>query len=428
MKHIYDSCILLGEKLDKQNKRIEFDIFKGGRFLSIQPGKSMEEYDNQFIATKIAQAVTNETKLYKNVIQPFVREIIDEINNNANKNALKLNKAAEYGITILDYPEITNDILKHKFFDFDPSKEYSFIKLPDMNFTPIYKNEVSIKDGSFNRMAKEIFTPLDLTEEKINHYYTFINSDPTLAHYSEITNLVKSFLYFTMISGEYPDYFQHLKRIGCAIYFLKNKMDAEIEAGALIADVVDKEIFLYGKVYETVPNKGDLTEAIFGASLENDINSSLLKSSLQNIITNKDLYEKRWEQFNIASSYEDPINKQSQMRSIIVITIEKYLNELDEDVFRFTNYEKKDLGYITYNIDQFLVKEHINLEFDALTKLIYKLMSEFIFVKTNYGQFVEIVNEILTKSNRLEMNDIITLVNAKFIVRYLMNKTKIVEL
>lgn len=427
MNHIYDSCILIGESLDKNNKKIIFDIFNGGRFLSLQPGKDMSEYDSQFIANKLAQSVTNETNLYKNNIQPFVREIIEEINKYINQNTLQFNKASEYNINIVEYPELAKDILNHKFFNFDPAVEYNNLVLPDKNMEKIYKSEIEIKDSSFNRMAKDLFTQLDLTEDKINNYYTYIYSDPTLVSHIEINNIIKAFLYFAMINDEYPDYFSYLKRIGCAISFLKNKLDLEIDNGALIASVKDKDIYLYGKVYETIPNKGDLTEAIYGASLENDINSSLLKCSLQNIISNKDTYEKRWEQYNITANYEDPLTKQRNIKSIILLTVENHLKKMDEDLFKYIDVTKEDLGKILVNTDNYLNSITIEPEFNSLSKVIYKIMSDIIFTKTNYGQFTEIANELLSKSNKLEMPDIVTLVNAKFIVRYLIGKTKIIE-
>lgn len=434
MNHIIDSCRLMGQELDNNKKIFTFDVENGGGFLSLQWDKPLDHDDNLFIADKIAGSVITETNFYKNKIHPIASNIIEKLNKYIEDSKIQTTGAENFSISMVNMPEELDDLLKHNDMKFDYKVSMELVDLNTDFLKPIYKDSIEIKDGALNRLAKKLFHSGDFTNESIDKLYSFINEplNKTFTNIEEMEYIIKAFLYSKMMEEEYPIYVTPSKKLSIAIKGLKEKYDYYINTNVIILTCkkINEEtiIYLLEENFNKIPETGDLVEAIFGLSLHPNINSDFLLTLSENIIANKEEYIKRWNTFLEAKKYEDPYVKQSKLRNLFNLVFQEEINNMDEELLFYTKISSTEKDRLKIIISEYLKSIEIKEDLDNVAKCVYAIMGDLIFVKTNYTIFINDCMEFLNKNQKLTMEDIVILVNAKFIVKYLLGKTKIFDI
>lgn len=430
MEYIINSCKLMGQELGNRNQSMAFDIENGGGFLSLQTDKPLDHDDNIFIANKIASAIIPETDFYKNKIHPQAVEVLEFVKNSIQEHNIEPNKSSEYSVLRVRVDEVIEELLKHKYFNFIVENEIKSVNNDGDNLKPIYKETLEIKDPAFNRAGKKLFHEGCFTTEYIDKLFNIINEPigTNFRNIDELTIIAQAFLYSVMLSETYAEFGKTSKKLAVKMKAIFEKYEDYLNTNVLILrlDIENDEKLLYilEETFVKLPESGEYIEALLGLALHPDINSDHSLCLLNNLVANKEEYERRWVSFESVSKYVDPYEKQKNYRSIIELGFLHQIEKMTEDVLKYVEHEGNK-ERIKIDIHNYLKNVTVKEDLDSLSDLIFDILGNVIFTKTNYSTFISECKEFLNKDSRLQMEDVIVLVNAKFITKYLLGKIKV---
>lgn len=431
MGYIEESCAMIAEEIRKGNTTLDFDIENDGRFLSLQYNRDINNDDNNLLANRIGTAIHAETSFYSNQLQPITRSIINTLKEYTTNTNISINPAAEYSINFIKIDDLASDIFNTKKFNIDYINEArlhnDFTDIPN----PVYTTNLKTPESGLNRILDKILLESDRTEERVNEYFELASKpiDTNRRDFENFNKLVKAFLYIYGLCTEYPVFERLAGKVAIDILSLKGKIETYENDKVLVLGLNDKTLNVLQNVYNSLPESGDITEALLGLALHPEVNSNYRICTVPDIIANREKYEKSWNMFVASSNYVDPFTKQSQLRSAFEVAISKALDEMDENLFAYTNYSKEEKILLINDVIKYLKNIDIKEDLDTIIELTQTIVSEVIFCKTNYKEFIKECKILIKEANgKVDMADVIVLVNTKFIIKFLLGKIKVIKL